>query len=83
MPELMKIPAKSIRARTNTTSNWLLLLTYGKSINSSIVGTRAPLSGPSTRSLAGARGISIRATGAWDLRAAYESWNAKQSSLPA
>ena len=29
----------------------------------------------------GARGISIRATGAWDLRAAYESWSAKQSTL--
>ena len=29
----------------------------------------------------GARGISIRATGAWDLRAAYESWNTKQSTL--
>ena len=29
----------------------------------------------------GARGISIRATGAWDLRAAYESWSTKQSTL--
>lgn len=29
----------------------------------------------------GARGISIRATGAWDLRAAYESWRAKESTL--
>lgn len=29
----------------------------------------------------GARGISIRATGAWDLRAAYESWSAKRSTL--
>jgi error-prone DNA polymerase len=29
----------------------------------------------------GAKGISIRATGAWDLRAAYESWSAKQSTL--
>ena len=29
----------------------------------------------------GARGISIRATGVWDLRAAYESWSAKQSTL--
>jgi error-prone DNA polymerase len=29
----------------------------------------------------GARGISIRATGAWDLRAAYESYRAKQSTL--
>jgi error-prone DNA polymerase len=29
----------------------------------------------------GARGISIRATGVWDLRAAYESWNTKQSTL--
>ncbi len=29
----------------------------------------------------GARGISIRATGAWDLRAACESWSAKQSTL--
>jgi error-prone DNA polymerase len=29
----------------------------------------------------GARSISIRATGAWDLRAAYESWSAKQSTL--
>jgi error-prone DNA polymerase len=29
----------------------------------------------------GARGISIRATGAWDLRGAYEKWSAKQSSL--
>jgi len=29
----------------------------------------------------GARGMSIRATGAWDLRAAYESWSAKQSTL--
>lgn len=30
----------------------------------------------------GARGISIRASGAWDLRTAYESWKTKQSSLP-
>jgi len=29
----------------------------------------------------GAKGISIRATGAWDLRAAYESWSTKQSTL--
>jgi error-prone DNA polymerase len=29
----------------------------------------------------GARGISIRATGVWDLRAAYESWSTKQSTL--
>ena len=29
----------------------------------------------------GARGISIRATGAWDLRAAYENWRAKESTL--
>jgi error-prone DNA polymerase len=29
----------------------------------------------------GARGISIRGTGAWDLRAAYESWRAKESTL--
>jgi error-prone DNA polymerase len=29
----------------------------------------------------GARGISIRATGVWDLRAAYETWSAKQSTL--
>jgi error-prone DNA polymerase len=29
----------------------------------------------------GAKGLSIRATGAWDLRAAYESWSAKQSTL--
>ena len=29
----------------------------------------------------GARGISIRATGAWNLRVAYESWSAKQSTL--
>ena len=29
----------------------------------------------------GARGVSIRATGAWDLRAAYESWSTKQSTL--
>ena len=29
----------------------------------------------------GARGISLRATGAWDLRAAYESWRAKESTL--
>lgn len=29
----------------------------------------------------GARGISIRAMGAWDLRAAYESWRAKESTL--
>ena len=29
----------------------------------------------------GARGISINATGAWDLRAAYESWRTKESTL--
>jgi len=29
----------------------------------------------------GARGISLRATGAWDLRAAYESWRTKESTL--
>ena len=29
----------------------------------------------------GARGISIRATGIWDLRAAYEKWNAQRSTL--
>jgi error-prone DNA polymerase len=29
----------------------------------------------------GARGISLRATGAWDLRAAYESWSRKESTL--
>jgi error-prone DNA polymerase len=29
----------------------------------------------------GARGISIRATGVWDLRLAYESWSTKQSTL--
>ncbi len=29
----------------------------------------------------GARGISINGTGAWDLRAAYESWRAKESTL--
>jgi error-prone DNA polymerase len=29
----------------------------------------------------GAKGLSIRATGAWDLRAAYESWSTKQSTL--
>ncbi|CAB4662165.1 unannotated protein [freshwater metagenome] len=29
----------------------------------------------------GARGISIRGTGAWDLRAAYETWRAKESTL--
>jgi error-prone DNA polymerase len=29
----------------------------------------------------GARGISIRATGVWDLRVAYESWSTKQSTL--
>ena len=29
----------------------------------------------------GARGISINATGAWDLRAAYENWRAKESTL--
>jgi error-prone DNA polymerase len=29
----------------------------------------------------GARGISIRATGIWDLRAAYEKWNSQRSTL--
>ena len=29
----------------------------------------------------GARGISINGTGAWDLRAAYETWRAKESTL--
>ena len=29
----------------------------------------------------GARGISISATGAWDLRAAYERWRSKESTL--
>ena len=29
----------------------------------------------------GARGISINATAAWDLRAAYENWRAKESTL--
>jgi error-prone DNA polymerase len=29
----------------------------------------------------GARGISIRATGIWDLRAAYEKWNTQRSTL--
>ena len=29
----------------------------------------------------GARGISINATGAWDLRAAYETWRTKESTL--
>ena len=29
----------------------------------------------------GARGISINATSAWDLRAAYERWRAKESRL--
>lgn len=29
----------------------------------------------------GARGVSIRASGAWDLRAAYEKWSTEQSTL--
>jgi error-prone DNA polymerase len=29
----------------------------------------------------GARGISINGTGAWDLRAAYETWRTKESTL--